>query len=57
MNTTDLISRLPRKALIRVERGELNIHRVNDVQCITVPLREYVELLEDRVRLKQRRKK
>lgn len=57
MNTTDLISRLPRKALARVERGELHIHRVGEVQCITVPLREYVELLEDRVTLKQRRKK
>lgn len=57
MNTEQKLGVLPKKVLKRVESGELNITRANGVQCITIPLDEYMTLLECRVALKARKKK
>ena len=52
MNTETLLRKFSKKELKKVQSGEHNIHRVDNVQCITIPLAHYAKLLDE---LQQRR--
>ena len=56
MTTYTNIKNLPKKAIMKVQSGELHIFKHNEIDCVTIPFHEYCSLLEDRVRLKARKK-
>jgi hypothetical protein len=56
MTTYTNIKNLPKKAILKVQSGELHIFKHNEIDCVTIPFHEYCSLLEDRVRLKARKK-
>ena len=57
MNTHYLIKNTTSKEQKRIASGEHKITNNNGVQCITIPLAQYMRLLDDQQALKKRKKK
>ena len=57
MTTYAGLHAITKKAKLKISTGENHLHYVNGVQCITITMDEYVSLIEDRQRLKARKKK
>ena len=57
MNTYDIIAKLSTSAQEKISTGEHHIHRVGEIQCITIPFQYYLMLEECKIIAKSRKKK
>lgn len=56
MNTHQMMNKMPKKAVKKVASGERTIFKHNGQDHVTIPFKEYCELLEARQKLKEKRK-